>query len=112
MSPEHIMTAHRFFEKHGVAALILSRFVPVVRTFTPIAAGVALMDKKRFLKYSFLGAILWATSITLVGYFLGRIFPGISKYLTLIIVLVIILSALPGVYHWYKSRGKSEEDTI
>lgn len=111
LSPEHIMAAHRFFEKYGIPALILSRFVPIVRTFTPIAAGVALMDKKKFLTWSFVGAIVWSLSITLAGFFLGHVFPQIQNYLTPAIVIIILLSIVPGVYHWYRSRGKSQADT-
>ena len=70
---EHFDKAHAFFEKHGNTAIVLARFVPVVRTFITAVAGVSKMDRRRFFTYSFIGALLWASGVTLLGYFLGQI---------------------------------------
>jgi membrane-associated protein len=105
--PEHVEKAHSFFSEHGRFSIIISRFVPIVRTFTPIVAGVADMDKKAFLRYSFLGALIWSTSITMLGYFLGKTFPFLRHYLSEIIVLIVIISVVPVILKWQKERKKS-----
>ncbi|MBY0376558.1 VTT domain-containing protein [Patescibacteria group bacterium] len=92
---KHIYKAHIFFEKHGKSAVVFSRFVPIVRTFTPIVAGIAKMSHKSFVKYSLIGSFLWSTIVTLIGYFLGRQFPEIGHYMPAIILVVVVLSILP-----------------
>ncbi len=104
LKQKYIDQAHIFFEKHGKYAIILSRFVPIVRTFIPITAGIAKMNYSNFLKYSLVGSAIWSLSLLYGGYFLGKIFPEIENYFTLVIVLIIILSLLPGVYHLLKNR--------
>ncbi len=109
LSKEHIDKAHKFFKEHGLAAIILSRFVPVVRTFTPIVAGIAEMDFKEFVRYSLVGSFLWSTIITLAGYFLGRHFPGLRHYISFIILLVILGSTVPLAIAWLRSRKKGSQ---
>lgn len=104
---EYISKAHVFFEKHGKMAVIFSRFVPIIRTFTPIAAGVAKMNYFAYLKYSLIGALLWSTAMTLLGYFLGRSFPIIKDYLSLMVVIVVFVSILPGVFEIIRARKSS-----
>jgi membrane protein DedA with SNARE-associated domain len=94
---EHIEKAHEFFMKYGKGAIIFSRFIPILRTFMPIAAGVAHMEYKSFLKYSLIGSFVWSTSVTLVGYFLGQVFPKIKDYMTWVVIIVVLLSVLPAV---------------
>ena len=106
LKPEYIKKAHEFFDRHGLFAIVFSRFVPIVRTFMPIAAGVAKMEYKTFLKYSVLGSILWSAGMTLVGFFLGQIFPGIKDYISWITVLIILVSAIPIVFDIVQSRRK------
>jgi len=106
LSQEHINTAHQFFEKYGRFAVVFSRFVPLVRTFVPIVAGIARMDYKKFLKYSIISSLLWSTIVTLVGFFLGRAFPWIKDYLSYLIILIIFASILPGIYEWVRTRQK------
>lgn len=94
---DHLFKAKSFFEKHGGKSIILARFVPVVRTFTPILAGVGNMNYKVFLAYNLIGGFLWAVGLTLLGYFLGSAFPQVEKYLLLIIGFIVLASIMPGV---------------
>lgn len=102
LQKKYIDEAHAFFEKHGLSALLLSRFVPVIRTFTPIVAGIAHMEYRDFLRYSLLGSFVWSAVFTLGGYFLGQSFPHLQDYLVYVITAVVIISILPGVYHFWK----------
>lgn len=109
LKPEYIDQAHQFFERHGKTAIILSRFVPFIRTFAPIAAGMAHMSQPVFIRYSLISSLLWSTSMTLLGYFLGRTFPGIEKYLSYYIIGVVIVSLLPAVLEWLRRRSKRSD---
>lgn len=106
LSQEHINTAHKFFEKYGRFAVVFSRFVPLVRTFVPIVAGIARMDYKTFLRYSIISSLLWSTVVTLAGYFLGKTFPMVKDYLSYLVILIIFVSILPGIYEWVRTRPK------
>jgi membrane-associated protein len=108
LKPEHFDKAHAFFEKHGNKAIVLARFVPVVRTFITAVAGVAGMDRRRFFTYSFIGALLWATGVTLMGYFLGQI-AFVGKHIEVMLILIVALSLVPvGVeYLRHRSQAKS-----
>lgn len=106
LKKEHLEKTHVFLEKHGRLAIVLSRFVPIVRTFMPIVAGVAYMDLKKYLEYNLIGSILWSTSVTLVGFFLGRAFPNIKDHLHWLIIVVVVISVLPMVFSFLK-KGKS-----
>jgi len=106
---EHIEKAHKFFDKHGLFAIIFSRFVPIVRTFLPIVAGVARMHYFTFVKYSFISSFLWSTIVTLLGYFLGQAFPVIKNYLSLIIVLVVLVSLLPVVFEMTRKKDGHDQ---
>lgn len=92
---KHLFRTHAFFEKYGAKAVILGRFVPIVRTFVPILAGVGTMTYKQFLKYNVVGGIVWGIGMSAFGYFLGNSIPGIQHFLFPIIVVIIILSVLP-----------------
>lgn len=85
---------HAFFEKNGTKTIILARFVPIVRTITPFVSGVGKMDYKTFLPYDILGGIIWVTSVTLIGYFLGQI-PFVEKHLEKFILGIVFISVLP-----------------
>jgi membrane-associated protein len=95
---------HEFFEKYGNKALVLGRFVPVVRTFITVIAGAGEMDRRRFFGWSFVGAVLWATGLTLLGYFLGDAIPGLEKNLEAAILLIVAVSVLPMAYEYWKHR--------
>ena len=106
LKEKYIAQAHIFFEKHGRGAIIISRFVPLMRTFAPIVAGIARMPRASFIRYSLVSSLLWSTSITLLGYFLGQAFPGIKDSLTLIIIGIVVVSLLPAVVHYLRMRRK------
>lgn len=100
----HLLKAKIFYEKHGKKTLILARFMPVVRTFVPILAGVGEMHYPTFLSYNVIGGILWAAGLSLLGYFLGSVIPDIDRYLLPIIALIIFLSVLPTIVHFIRQR--------
>ena len=101
---KHLEYTHKFFQKYGDKTIIIGRFVPIVRSFAPTLAGVAEMSYKRFTRDSLIGAALWTLSITLAGYYLGKIIPGADKYLTLIILFIVAISLSPTVYEYLKHR--------
>lgn len=99
---DNLVRANAFYEKHGGKTIILARFLPIVRTFAPIVAGVGKMDYKPFLFYNIIGGAIWAIGIPTAGFFLGSIIPDIDKYLLPIIVLIILISLAPTVLHLTK----------
>lgn len=101
---EHLDKTHSFFEKHGLGAILLSRFVPIVRTFLPIVAGVVRMNFGKFLLYSFWSSALWSVSITSLGYFVGIQMPWIKDYMHYVIILVVLVSIIPVVLEWWRER--------
>lgn len=103
-SPKRIDEAHRFFEKEGPQSLVLARFIPAVRTFVPIAAGIGRMRYRTFLIFNAGGGLLWGISVPILGYTLGRTVHSIDKYLLPVIFLIIIVSALPVLIPVIKRR--------
>ncbi len=101
---DHINKSHKFFEKYGKKAIILARFMPIVRTFTPILAGVGAMEYKTFLRYNILGGILWVAGLILFGYFFGRIIPNPDKYLLPVIAVITIASVFPAFREFIKKN--------
>lgn len=100
----NIEKSHKFFEKYGKKAIILARFMPIIRTFTPILAGVGTMDYRTFLRYNIIGGILWVCGLTLFGYFFGMIIPNPDKYLLPVIVIIVIISILPALREIFNSK--------
>ncbi|HMS50596.1 MAG TPA: VTT domain-containing protein [Candidatus Saccharibacteria bacterium] len=96
---EHIARAEAFYEKHGGKTVILARFIPVVRTFAPVVAGVGKMSHRRFLAFNIVGGVLWGGGVSLLGYWLGSKIPNIDKYIYPIIGLAVALSVLPALHH-------------
>lgn len=101
---EYLEKTHRFFEKYGGKTIVLARFVPIVRTFAPTVAGVGRMSYKKFLFFNVFGGILWVFGMTFTGYFLGRIIPDADKKIHWIILIVIVVSFLPILIEWARSR--------
>lgn len=99
----HLARAQKFYLRHGGKTLILARFMPVVRTFAPILAGVGKMKYKTFFLYNITGGFLWATGLTWAGHYLGSIIPNVDKYLLPIIGLIVFLSILPSLIHVLKN---------
>jgi membrane-associated protein len=101
----YLKAAEAYYQKQGAFALIMGRFIPIVRTFAPILAGIIGLDVKKFSFYNILGAILWISSLTLLGYFLGRKFEQqVNNYLFYIIVGFIVITALPLVWTFIKNN--------
>jgi membrane-associated protein len=92
---ENVEKAHAFFEKHGGKALILARFVPIIRTFVPVIVGVAQMNKQKFFLYNVIGALLWGGGVTLLGYVLGNRVPWVRENLDIIFIAIVLLSVIP-----------------
>jgi membrane-associated protein len=106
-NPAHLKRAHDFYEKHGGKTIIIARFMPIIRTFAPIVAGMGQMNYRRFVSFNVFGGILWVMSMTGIGYFLGKI-PGVREHIEIVIVIVVFLSILPGIIaggrEWLKKR--------
>ncbi len=100
---EHFDKAHLFFEKHGNKAIVLARFVPVVRTFITAVAGVSKMDRRKFFTFSFIGAFLWATGVTLLGYFLGEV-DVVRNNIEIMLILIVVLSLVPVLVEYVRHR--------
>jgi membrane-associated protein len=108
---ENVAKAHDFFEKHGPRSIVLARFVPIVRTFTPIVAGIGAMRYRTFVTYNVAGGLLWAVGITLLGHFLGEI-ELIRENIELAIVAVVALSLLPVAIEIYRSRRAAQQADV
>ncbi|WP_316819732.1 DedA family protein [Pedobacter gandavensis] len=107
----YLKAAEDYYNKQGAFALIMGRFVPIVRTFAPIFAGVVKLDFKRFALYNFAGAIIWIASLTLLGYFLGKRFEKeINDYLLYIIIGFIVITTIPLVYTFVKKKVVKEDN--
>ncbi|MDQ2979834.1 MAG: VTT domain-containing protein [Acidobacteriota bacterium] len=108
-NPRHLKRAHDFYEKHGGKTIILARFMPIVRTFAPVVAGMAQMNYRRFVSFNVVGGVLWVVSMTLIGYFLGQ-FEWVRKNIEVVILIVVFASILPGIIafarEWLKGRAK------
>jgi len=103
-SKKNLIKAADFYKKYGAITVILARFMPFVRTFAPIVAGVGQMEYKKFVFNNIIGGLLWTLLLTNSGYFLGKIIPDVDKYLLPIILAIVVLSVLPSVYHLLKSK--------
>jgi membrane-associated protein len=105
---EHLVAANEFYQKHGKKTIILSRFLPIVRTFAPIVAGIVKLELYKFFVYSLVGAIFWVTSLVLAGYFLGKYVPGTKDYLGYIVIFLIVITSIPFVINSIKKKLKSK----
>lgn len=99
---DYIMRAERFYKKYGTKTMLIAHFIPIVRTFAPVTAGAGKMDYRQFFIYDAIGDIAWATSITLLGYFVGSKIPGIEKMIEPVLILIILASVGPTIYHMLK----------
>jgi len=106
LNPRHLECAHAFYERHGGKAVVISRFLPIIRTYVPFVAGMARMHPREFLAYNAAGAVLWAGGLLYAGYFFGNI-PWIRGNLTAIIVGIVVVSLLPLAWAFIRSRFSS-----
>ncbi|MEI6738989.1 MAG: VTT domain-containing protein [Gemmatimonadaceae bacterium] len=106
---KHLLRAQAFYERHGGKTVILARFMPIVRTFAPVVAGVGKMPYRSFLLFNVVGGIAWVWSMLLIGYILGRTVPAVAQHIEKVILVVIFLSILPGIIGWWRERSKSSD---
>ena len=109
-SKNHLLRTQAFYEKHGGKTIIIARFMPIIRTFAPVVAGVGQMEYRRFLSYNVFGGIFWVLSMTWLGYGLAARFPGITKHIDKLIILIIFLSLLPAMIGWFRSWLQSRRE--
>lgn len=107
LKPEYVEKTHVFFEKYGAKAIILARFVPIVRTLITATAGVAGMDRKKFYLYSLVGAIIWAIGVTLLGYWLGQI-DIVKNNIEIALLLLVLVSTIPVIIEAIRHRKESK----
>lgn len=93
--PKYVLKTKEFYDRHGGKTIIIGRFIPIVRTFAPILAGVARLDYKTFVSYNVIGGVVWVSSMTLAGYYLAQIVPGIKDYIHVVLLGIIIVSVIP-----------------
>lgn len=103
---DHLLKAHAFYERHGAPALLLARFIPGVRVFAPVVAGIGLMDYRKFTLVNVLGGGVWAFGLTWAGYWLGHSIPNVDRYLLPIVSGIVVVSVLPAVLHVWNDRDQ------
>lgn len=103
---KHIERASDFYKKYGKKTIFFARFIPIIRTFVPIVAGVASMDYKIFMKYNLIGGFVWTWGMLGIGYLLGNVLPNVEKYLTLIIILIVLTSFIPPIIEFFKQNKR------
>ncbi len=108
---DYLIKTKVFYEKHGASTMIITRFMPILRTFAPVVAGIGSMDYRKFLYYNISGAAAWILSMTLMGYYLGRLVPGIENHIEKVIIVVVFLSLLPGLIKYVKHKLQKRKIT-
>ena len=111
-SRKHLLRTKEFYERHGGKTIIIARFMPFIRTFAPVVAGVGKMNYGRFLRFNVIGGFAWSLSMTLLGFTLGKIRPSITKEIDKVVILIIFVSLLPGVISYLKNRKKSPPSAL
>ena len=110
-NPDHVVKAHAFFEKYGSRTIVLARFVPIVRTFAPVVAGVGKMEYKTFVRYNVIGGLLWGAGLPLLGFFLGQI-DVVKDHIEIAVIAVVFISVLPVAIeilsHWRSARAQTK----
>lgn len=106
---EYVDRTHAFFDKYGNSAIVLARFVPIVRTFITLAAGVARMPMRRFVTYSAIGGVIWATGVTLLGYWLGQ-FAFLAQHIDVVLIGLVLLSVVPIAFEALRRRSGSSDE--
>lgn len=106
---KHLYRAAQFYEKHGGKTIIIARFMPIVRTFVPVVAGMGQMNYRRYTLYNVVGGVGWIWSMLLIGYFLGRYIPGVEKHIEIMILVIIFLSLLPGIISYLRAKSAAKK---
>lgn len=105
-NPRHIERTRAFYARHGARTIVIARFVPIVRTFAPVVAGVGEMEYRRFVFYNVAGGVGWVTSMTWAGYLLGQVVPNISDHIHIVVIVVIVLSMIPIAVELVRERRR------
>ena len=106
-NPKHVERTQRFYEKYGPKTIVIARFVPIIRTFAPVLAGVGTMRYRRFVTYNVVGGIGWVASMSWAGYLLGHTVPNISRHVHVLAIVIIVLSCIPIATEIYRERRKT-----
>jgi membrane-associated protein len=106
---KHLIATQEFYERHGGKTIIIARFVPIIRTFAPVVAGMAGMSYRRFALFNIVGGIGWVFSMTMLGYLLVTMFPATEHHIEKVIIIVIFASLLPGIIEWLRSRARAKK---
>jgi len=112
LKPEYFVKAEAFFERHGAKAIVLARFVPIVRTFCPVIAGTSNMHYRTFVKFNVIGGVVWSVGFVLLGYFLGQAFPSIGDNLEIAIVVIVAFSLIPILIEVLRHRRKGKASVV
>jgi len=105
---DYLIKTKKFYEKHGPSTLVITRFIPFLRTFSAVVAGIGQMNYSRFMFYNVLSAFIWILSMTLAGYYLGTLIPNLDKHIELVILIVVFLSLLPAVIKYLRHRSSKK----
>jgi membrane-associated protein len=105
---ENLLKTQDFYKRHGSKTIVLARFIAVIRTFAPIVAGIGKMNYKTFIVFNIIGGALWSATVPLAGYYLGKAIPNVDKYLIPIIIVIIIVSAIPTILNFVRSRKQKD----
>ena len=111
LNPKYVTQTHAFFEKYGNRALILARFVPIVRTFVTLVAGVGRMDFRKFIAYTAIGGVLWACGVTILGYYLGTI-PFVRNNIEAVLILIVVVSVIPMIVELILHRRRAKAEAL
>lgn len=109
LKKEYLDRTHEFYEKYGGKTIILARFIPIIRTFAPFVAGIGAMDYPHFFFFNVIGAVLWVSIFTFGGYFFGNL-PFVRDNFTIVIMVIILISVLPGVFEFLREKFKSRKE--
>jgi membrane-associated protein len=103
---DHLLKTKEFYEKYGGITIMMACFIPFARTFCPVVAGIGQMQYRKFIGFNIAGSVVWITSMTLLGFFLGRLVPGIEKKIEYVIFVIVFISVLPIIYKYIQSKRK------
>jgi membrane-associated protein len=110
-NPRHVVRTREFYARHGAKTIVIARFVPIIRTFAPVVAGVGQMAYRRFLVYNVAGGIGWVAGMTWAGYLLGNVVPNIDRHIHIVVVVVIVLSVIPIAVEILRERRRQSRST-
>jgi len=111
-SKKHLLRTKEFYDRHGGKTIIIARFMPFVRTFAPVVAGIGRMNYRRFVSFNVVGGIAWTLSMTLLGFTMGKIYPPITKQIDKVIMVIIAVSLIPGAIGWLSNRKKDKGPAV